>query len=300
MSTNAPGTRKGRPKTERLLQIARQILAILTEYHPQSVRHIFYRLLDPTLPTPVDKTEAGYKCVQRVLVALRRTGRVPYSWISDATRWGYYVSAYQHAADALQAAAYAYRVDLWSQADTYVEVWTESRSMAGVIRDVIDELGVPLYAAGGFSSLSLVSDAAEHIRALARDRPVRILYIGDWDPAGVLIDKKILEELRQHLPKLDIEEHRLAITAEQAAVLPSKPRKSGEKRRPDILRTVEAEAMPAEQLRALLRRTAEAYLPPRALEITRMVEAQEQQSILAMAKAVRRLGVERAVKALGG
>ena len=76
MSTNAPGTRTGRPKTERLLQIARQILAILTEYHPQSVRHIFYRLLDPTLPTPVDKTEAGYKCVQRVLVALRRTGRV--------------------------------------------------------------------------------------------------------------------------------------------------------------------------------------------------------------------------------
>ena len=52
-------------------------------------------------------------------------------------RWGYYVSAYQHAVDALQAAAYAYRVDLWSQADTYDEVWTESRSMAGVIRDVI-------------------------------------------------------------------------------------------------------------------------------------------------------------------
>ena len=79
------------------------------------------------------KTEAGYKCIQRALVDLRRSGRLPYSWVSDATRWGYYVSAYQHAADALKTAAYGYRVDLWSQADTYVEVWTESRSMAGVI-----------------------------------------------------------------------------------------------------------------------------------------------------------------------
>ena len=117
MSTNTPATRRGRPKTERMLQIARQILAILTQDHPQSVRHVFYRLLDPTLPLPLPKTEAGYKCVQRALVDLCRSGQVPYSWISDATRWGHYVSAYQHAADALQA-AYAYRVDLWSQADT--------------------------------------------------------------------------------------------------------------------------------------------------------------------------------------
>ena len=300
MSTNTPATRRGRPKTERMLQIARQILAILTQDHPQSVRHVFYRLLDPTLPLPLPKTEAGYKCVQRALVDLRRAGQVPYSWISDATRWGYYVSAYQHAADALQAAAYAYRVDLWSQADTYVEVWTESRSMVGVIRDVIEELAVPLYAAGGFSSLTLANNAAEHIGRLANGRPVRILYIGDWDPAGVLIDEKVLDELRGHLPHLDIAEHRLAITAEQAAELPSKPRKRGEKRRPDILRTVEAEAMPADALRALLRRTAEEYLPPRALEITRTVEAQEQQSILAMAAAVRRLGVQGAVEALAG
>ena len=233
-ATNTPAPRRGRPKTERMLQIARQILAVLTQDHPQSVRHVFYRLLDPTLPLPLPKTEAGYKCVQRALVDLRRSGQVPYSWISDATRWGYYVSAYQHAADALPAAASAYRVDLWSQADTYVEVWTESRSMVGVIRDVIDELAVPLYAAGGFSSLTLANNAAEHIGRLANGRPVRILYIGDWDPAGVLIDEKVLDALRGHLPDLDIAERRLAITAEQAAELPSKPRKRGEKRRPDI------------------------------------------------------------------
>ena len=276
----------------------RPIRDVLVQDHPQSVRHIFYRLLDPTLPVPVLKTEGGYRCVQRALVELRRAGRVPYSWISDATRWGYYVSSYQHVADAIRAAAYAYRVDLWSQADTYVEVWTESRSMAGVIRGVIDEVGVPMYAAGGFTSLTLAYNAAEHIRAQAAGRPVRILYVGDWDPAGVTIDEKILSELRNHLPDLDIREQRLAITAEQAARFPSKPRKSGEKRRPDIEETVEAEAMPAEELRPLLRSRIEDYLPPRALEVTKMVEAQEQRSILEMAEAVWRLGVTGAVEAL--
>ena len=294
------GRRQGRPKTERMLQLGRQIFDILTEEHPQSVRHIFYRLLNPTLPVSVPKTDAGYKCVQRELVALRRSGLLPYSWISDSTRWGYYVSAYQHVADAIQASAHAYRVDLWTRADTYVEVWTESRSMAGVIRDVIDEIAVPMYAAGGFSSLTLAYNAAQHIRASARGRPVRILYIGDWDAAGVLIDKKIVGELQEHLPDVDIEERRLAITAEQAARLPSKPRKSGEKRVPDILRTVEAEALPAGELRALLRRAVEEYLPPRALEITKMVEEEEQRSILAMAVQVRRLGVKGAVEGLRG
>ena len=176
-----------------------------------------------------------------------------------------------------------------------LEVWTESRSMAGVIQDVIDAVGVPLYAAGGFTSLTLAYNAAEHIRAQSAGRPVRIVYVGDWDPAGVLIDETILKELRTHLPGLDIKERRLAITEKQAARLPSKPRKSGEKRRPDIEATVEAEALPAGELRALLRRTVEDYLPPRALEVTKLVEAQEQRSIFSMAEEVRRLGVQGAL-----
>lgn len=298
METDAPGSRRGRPRTKRMRQIAEQILAILAEDFPQSVRHIFYRLLDPTLPEAVPKTTGGYKCVQRELVELRRSGRVHYSWISDTTRWGYYTSTHMHAADAIRAAAHAYRVDLWTQADTYVEVWTESRSMAGVIRNVIDELAVPLYAAGGFTSLTLAFQAAEHIRELAKGRPVRIIYVGDWDPAGVMIDENIMRELRTHLPKLDIEEVRLAITAEQAGRLPSKPRKSDEKRRPDIRRTVEAEAMPAGELRALLRRTVEEYLPAQALANIKMVEHEERQSLLEMAEEVRRKGLQGAVDAL--
>src|SRR4051812_27428411 len=37
-------------------QLERQILAILEEDHPQSIRHCFYRLTDPRLPEPVEKS----------------------------------------------------------------------------------------------------------------------------------------------------------------------------------------------------------------------------------------------------
>lgn len=41
-----------------LAQLDQQIIDILTADHPQSARNIFYRLTDPRLPVPVEKTEA--------------------------------------------------------------------------------------------------------------------------------------------------------------------------------------------------------------------------------------------------
>ena len=53
-----------------------QRLALAAD-NPQSVRHVFYLMTDPTLPVSVDKTERGYKLVQRRCVKLRRDGIVP-------------------------------------------------------------------------------------------------------------------------------------------------------------------------------------------------------------------------------
>ena len=80
--------------------------------------------------------------------------------------------------------------------------------------------------------------------------------LGDFDPAGVLIDRHVEAELR-----------RLAINPEQIAAfdLPEKPRKAGDRRRLDIEQTVEAEAMPAGEMRRLVREAVESYLPARRL-----------------------------------
>ena len=266
----------------RVDQLDDQIIAVLDEDHPQSVRHVFYRMTDPRLEEPVEKSDRGYRHVQDRLKKLRRAGLVPYGWISDATRRGYHVNTFDSAADFLRRMNGLYRADLWRNADCYCEVWTESRSLAGVIEDECEELAVSLYPAGGFSSITLAFEAADFINQRHDGRDVVIFYIGDYDPAGVLIDVALERELRAHLsPDITLHFERIGITEEQIVHfdLPTKPRKEGDRRSAQVRSTVEAEAMPAAIMRDLLRSRIEALLPPDALAIAKAAEKSERTMI---------------------
>ena len=102
---------------------------------------------------------------------------------------------------------------------------------------------------GGFSSITLAYQAAEQITEATNNGavPAEIIYIGDHDPAGVLIDHSIEKELRRHVDSdVELNFHRIAITPEQIEEydLPTKPRKAKDKRSLHVKETVEAEAMP--------------------------------------------------------
>jgi hypothetical protein len=267
--------KRDRRTNTRIEQLDKQIIEVLQWDHPQSVRHVFYRMTNPRLVEPVEKSDRGYRAVQDRIVKLRRAGRLPFGWITDATRRGYHTPTYRDSADFLRSVMGEYRADLWQQSDFYCEVWTESRSIAGMVEGDCRELAVSLYPAGGFSSITLAYQSAETINHYADGRPVMIFYIGDYDPAGVLIDVALERELREHLdPDIELEFVRIGITSDQIEQydLPSKPRKETDRRALHILETVEAEAMPANVLRALLRGVIEKLLPERALAIARIEE----------------------------
>jgi hypothetical protein len=272
-------------------QLEHQILAVLDEDHPQSVRHVFYMMTNPRLPEPVEKSDSGYAQVQDRIVKMRRARKLPYGWITDATRRGYFVDTFAGSGDFLRRVKGLYRADLWQHSDFYCEVWAESRSIAGTIQDDCEELAVSLYPCGGFTSITLAYQAAESINARRDGKPVVILYIGDYDPAGVLIDVALERELREHLrPDIDMTFGRIAITAAQieAYDLPSKPRKEKDRRALHIAETVEAEAMPAHILRRLLRDEIEKMLPPGALAVARAAEDSERSFLADLASAVSR------------
>jgi hypothetical protein len=278
--------KRERRTRERIEQLDQQILEVMRCDHPQSVRHVFYRMTDPRLSEPVEKSERGYRHVQARCVKLRRAGILPYDWITDATRRGYFTPTYRTASDFLRSMVGQYRADLWQSSDWYCEVWVESRSIAGVLQGMCKELAVSLYPAGGFSSITLAFEAAEHINAVASDKLVRIFYVGDYDPAGVLIDVALERELRQHVAdRIDLTFRRLGITPQQIQLfdLPTKPRKTGDKRALHVSATVEAEAMPAHLLRELLRRNIEALLPPHALSVAKVAEHSERAHLERMA-----------------
>ena len=122
-------------------------------------------------------------------------------------------------------------------------------------------------------------------------------------PAGVLIDQSIEAALRKHLPAgFPLEFKRIAVNAAQIIEydLPTKPRKAGEVRRLDITETVEAEAMPAATLRALLRTAIEELLPARALEVVGVVEREEKAGIERMAAMIDYHGLSDSLDVLEG
>ena len=194
------------------------------------------------------------------------------------------MTTFSSASDFVRRMAGLYRADAWRDADAYVEVRCESRSIASVVQGDCQELGVSLYPSGGFSSLTLLFDAAGQIAAEVEDtdKSIEIIYIGDYDPSGVLIDRDIEVRLRKHLADAGVTYplafHRIAITAEQIEQydLPSKPRKATDRRARHIERTVEAEAMPAGVLRSILRLTVESFMPHGALTVAKAAEQSEQ------------------------
>ena len=281
------GTIKRDRRTKgRMDSLDAQIMAVLKEDHPQSVRHVFYRMTDPRLDEPVEKSDRGYRHVQSRCVKLRRAGLIPYNWIADLSRQGYFTNTFDDAGDFIRQMGGLYRADLWRDADVKCEVWAESRSIASVMLTDCKELAVDLYPCGGFSSLSFVHAAAQSHNARHDSKPLVVIYVGDFDPAGVLIDVALKRELREHLRSdIDLDFRRIGINEEQVEVydLPTKPRKDGDKRSQHVTYSVEAEAMPARDLRYLLRSEVESMLPEGALHTAKVAEQSERQHLRNMA-----------------
>ena len=262
-----------------LIRLRAAIYAVARTDHPVSIRHIFYRMITQNL---VEKSDRGYQQLQKVTVAMRRALVLPYHWIEDSSRQAYWNTGYAGAGDYAEAAAQLYRRDYWDSTDTLVEVWCESRSLAGVLGEVCREYVVPLFPSGGFSSLSFLYQAAEHIQESERANAV-ILYVGDYDQAGVLIDRSIEKDLRGFLVDWpgELRFERLAVNDDQidSMGLPTRPPKASDARSPEVRRAVEAEAIPAPAMRGIVSSALQGLIPERVLTVEKLVEEQERNDI---------------------
>lgn len=271
---NNPRTIKRTRRTNAEMEAIRAaIFSELEETHPQTVRHVFYRMA--TLDMVPKQEKLGYQTVKIQLLNMRKAGRVPWTWIADATRWQRKPRSYGSLEEALKRTAEFYRRDIWRQAEHYVEVWCESDSIAGIIMEVTAEYDVPLMVSRGFSSATYLWEAARSIAAVGK--PVYLYYFGDWDPSGKIIPEVIERELRRHAPNAEIHFERIAITLEQIQNLglPTKPPKTSTHSKGFRGGTVEIEAMPVPVLLGLVRDCIEQHIDQRHLEVLEAAEESE-------------------------
>jgi hypothetical protein len=254
-----------------------ELLAIIAEMQPMTVRQAFYQA---TVRGLVDKTEDGYRKVQTDLTLLRRSGELPYNSLADNTRWQRKPRTFDGVEAALKETARLYRKALWTEADAYVEIWLEKDALAGVIWPVTAMYDVTLMVSRGYASLSFLHSAAEAIGEL--DVPAYIYHLGDFDPSGVNAGEKIEETLRDMAPDAEIIFERIAVTPEQIAAwrLPTRPTKVTDSRAKnfgDI--SVELDAIEPNRLRALVLDAIEIHLPADQFEILKAAEESERELI---------------------
>lgn len=272
---SSPTKRRRRTKAE-IAELRDALFSIIAEESPMTVRQVFYQAVSRGL---IEKSEAEYQnVVGRLLTIMRRDGELPYDWIADNTRWMRKPRTYDGIGQLLNDSARLYRRSVWTDQDSYCEIWLEKEALAGVVYGVTNEFDVPLMVTRGYPSLSFVHSAAEAIGDV--DKPVHLLYFGDRDPSGVDIPRFVEEQIRELAPWADIEFHRVAVTEEQIETmnLPTRPTKKTDTRAKGFKgESVELDAIPPATLREMVRDQIEELIDPRALRTLKIAEASERE-----------------------
>ena len=233
-----------------------------------------------------DKTDSGYNLIQRRLLAMRRNGELPYGWIEDNTRSFYGRKRYRDLEEfGMVAGRDLYALNYWADNPVSIEVWCESDSIAGTLRQsVIHEWGLRLHVARGFSSETYVYNAGEEIKSDGRKTFIYIL--SGFDPSGITLAEDIASKLTAFAGPVPVTVKRIALSGEQVARwrLPTHALKKSDKRAKNFRRiygneACELEAIAPGVLRKLVSSSIAQHIEPRRIEKAKEDELLQRQAL---------------------
>jgi hypothetical protein len=238
---------------------------------PYTVRGLFYAL---EVAGVVPKTTAGYRAVQRQVLAMRREGQLPWDFVSDSERWQRKPETWDSVDDALAETARTYRRNLWRSQRVRVEVWLEKNALAGVVEQATFPWDVPLMVSRGQSSETFCYYAAR-AAAEAWRHGVRthVFALYDSDSDGRDAAAKVEEKLRRYSDGAPVMFELLAVTDEQIDrwQLPTRPDKK------EGRQVVELDAIPPHLLVQLVNDAIASLVDPHAWKLQQLVETDERQ-----------------------
>jgi hypothetical protein len=161
-----------------------RILQVVKGYTRLTVRQLYYILLS-RFRYPADR--AFYKRMDRYLCKIRRANPEVHMKFIDPTR--------------------QFVIPLLPY--PRMEIWVEKDAVRNFIATLAAKYRLSIQVLRGFASLSMYRKALERAR---KRGATNVLYIGDFDPSGLLIETVAQEEMDH---KTGISFHRLAITMEQ-------------------------------------------------------------------------------------
>jgi hypothetical protein len=191
------------------------LLELLEEHRnddtiPTSSRFLFYELVQRQVISKERKPGGSGRRPDQdmndALTDLRETGKIPWDWIVDETRSLEDHTGYASIKEGLAGLLLGIRIDPWH--GEVPLILTESRSLAGVLRDLCSDYRVQIAPTngqcGGFLHTTILPILTEG---------KSVLYLGDWDRSGNMIEANTRSVLEEEVLSLCWE--RLALTREQ-------------------------------------------------------------------------------------
>jgi hypothetical protein len=263
---------RGRPLAAGTIRIREALLGLQDRFGKISVRGAYYQLLAAGV-VPKDE-KIGYRPVQRQVLELRRAELLPWSFVSDGSRWRRRPTTYNSTKDALLEIARTYRRNLWLSQGVRIEIWLEKDALASLIAPKAYEWGVDLMVSRGQSSDTFCVEAAQEAKiAWEQGRLQTVVYaLYDADRSGRNAAAAIRRKLDRYSDGAPIAFSLLAVTDEQIEQweLPTRPAKEDEN---EV--AVELDAIPPDLLIGLVDDAIQAHVDEEAWAKEEAVEESE-------------------------
>jgi hypothetical protein len=181
-----------------------------------SVRQIYYQLVAKGVEP--ENSERSYKRIVDTLTKARMAGLLDWDAIEDRGRDVSDRAKWLTGRHAFKDAATYFHMDLWEGQQRRVFVIVEKAALAGVLIGVCQRWDVPLLAARGYPSVSVLREMAEQFlipaNNIGEDVPL-ILHLGDHDPSGIDMTRDLDERLSLFCGFFQPEVKRIALTMKQ-------------------------------------------------------------------------------------
>lgn len=159
-----------------------------------TVRQLYYQLVARAI---IPNTERSYKRVTGVANDARMAGLMDWAAIEDRTRSFITRSRWESGNEILESVASQFHMDMWADQKHRVFVIVEKEALAGVLEGVCRKFDMPLLAARGYPSGTVLREFANTALRAAyteNQQPV-ILHLGDHDPSGIDMSRDLAERL---------------------------------------------------------------------------------------------------------
>lgn len=205
-----------RPDTSRLIDVMNEIVEdYVNQGFRLTVRQLYYQLV---AGNHIANTERSYKRVTGVINDARLAGRMDWDAIEDRTREFLQRSRWVSPKDIVEQCANQFHMDMWEGQHHRAFVIVEKEALAGVLEPVCHALDVPLLAARGYPSVTVLREfALDKIAPYCHEQEILIVHLGDHDPSGIDMSRDLDERISMFSGEFDasIDFRRIALNRDQ-------------------------------------------------------------------------------------